>query len=116
MKLSAVRIPCDDLKASLTFYRDILGLELKFGSPDEGWLGFDGGGCDLLIEPQAAGEFEAGRFLGISFQIDDLRSRCRELSVLGVRFVGAPERQPWGGVLAHFEDNSGNVLTLVQPG
>ncbi len=115
MQLSAIRIPSQDLQASLLFYRDALGLTLKFGSPEEGWLGFDGGSCDLLIEPEAPGEFDAGRFLGISFQIDDLRSRCRELSVMGVRFVGAPERQPWGGVLAHFEDNSGNVLTLLQP-
>ena len=30
----------------------------------------------------------------------------------GVGFVGPPEAQPRGGVLAHFRDPDGNVLTL----
>ena len=31
----------------------------------------------------------------------------------GVVFLGPPERQAWGGVLGHFKDTSGNVLTLL---
>ncbi|MCC6917989.1 MAG: hypothetical protein IT548_02225 [Alphaproteobacteria bacterium] len=28
-------------------------------------------------------------------------------------FLAPPERQPWGGTLAHFRDPSGNGLTLL---
>jgi hypothetical protein len=30
----------------------------------------------------------------------------------GVDFVGPPEKQPWGGVLAHLRDPDGDILTL----
>ena len=43
-----------------------------------------------------------------SFQVfyDALREK-------GVRFTAAPEKQPWGGTLAHFQDPEGNELTLL---
>jgi Glyoxalase/Bleomycin resistance protein/Dioxygenase superfamily len=31
-----------------------------------------------------------------------------------IEWLGSPERQPWGGLLSHFKDPDGNVLTLVQ--
>jgi predicted enzyme related to lactoylglutathione lyase len=44
----------------------------------------------------------------------DAHAECRSLSARGVRIVGWPEQQAWGGVLAHIADPDGNVLTLVQ--
>ena len=38
----------------------------------------------------------------------------RTLEARGVTFDGPPERQAWGGVLAHFQDPDGNILTLVE--
>ncbi|MDZ7685307.1 MAG: hypothetical protein U5O39_10170 [Gammaproteobacteria bacterium] len=32
---------------------------------------------------------------------------------LGGVYLGAPERQPWGGVLAHLKDPDGNIVTLL---
>jgi hypothetical protein len=32
----------------------------------------------------------------------------------GVEFTGRPEKQQWGGTLAHLKDLDGNVLTLMQ--
>jgi hypothetical protein len=31
-------------------------------------------------------------------------------------FVGPPEKEPWGGVLAHLRDPDGNILTLLGNG
>ena len=31
----------------------------------------------------------------------------------GVQFIEPPEKQPWGGVLAHLRDPDGNILTLL---
>jgi lactoylglutathione lyase len=38
---------------------------------------------------------------------------CQELISKGVEFEGLPVKQPWGGVLAHFRDPDGNVITLL---
>ena len=43
----------------------------------------------------------------------DIDAKHAELSAKGVDFLAPPERMPWGGVLAHFRDPEGNVLTLV---
>src|SRR4029450_10331043 len=37
----------------------------------------------------------------------------RTLVARGVVFTAPPERQPWGGVLAHSRDPDGNVLSLL---
>ena len=37
-----------------------------------------------------------------------------DLEQKGVRLTAPPEAQDWGGVLAHFADPDGNILTLVQ--
>ena len=46
-----------------------------------------------------------GRFVGVS--------AYETLAARGVDFVGPPEKQPWGGVLAHLRDPDGNILTLL---
>ena len=55
-----------------------------------------------------------GRFVGASLAVDDIQHVFERLRSNGVRFTGAPERQPWGGLMTHFHDPDGNVLTLVQ--
>lgn len=54
-----------------------------------------------------------GRFTGVSFDTDDIERAYRRLFALGVPFQGPPEKQDWGGSLAHFRDPDGNLLTLV---
>jgi len=48
----------------------------------------------------------------VSLQVDDVPATYAELRARGVDFVGPPEKQSWGGTLAHFRDPDGNVLTL----
>ena len=55
-----------------------------------------------------------GRFTGLSFAVDDVEAKHKELLALGVRFTGAPERQSWGGVLATFQDPEGNEMQIAQ--
>ena len=115
MRLSAIRIPSTDLQAAEIFYAEALGLEKISGAPAMGYVQFRTGGIDLILEPEEAGDFEAGRFLGLSFRVDDIETAIGELQASGVGITGIPEKQSWGGTLAHFLDPSGNVVTLVQP-
>ncbi len=54
-----------------------------------------------------------GRFVGASIEVDDIDKAYLELAGRGVAFEGPPEKQFWGGTLAHFKDRAGNILTLV---
>jgi catechol 2,3-dioxygenase-like lactoylglutathione lyase family enzyme len=116
MHLAAVRVFVDDLAAARRFYGDVLGLQVAWEG--EAAIGFDLDRAGLIIEivgEDADSEALAlvGRFVGCSIAVDDIEETYAELKAKDVKFSGAPERQPWGGVLAHFEDPSGNVLTLL---
>ena len=116
-RLYAQRIFSFNWAESVAFYRDTLGLPLKFESEDIGWAEFDLGGVSLAIERQdpeceEAGEL-VGRFVGISLRVDDIQAVYRELISKGVEFAGQPEKQAWGGTLAHFIDPDQNTLTLL---
>lgn len=117
MKLYAIRIFVDDWDKACDFYQNTLKLPLKFSDASMGWAEFDVGGASLGIE-RVEGNIDAkeklvGRFLGVSLQVDDIQSKYQELKTLGVEFASPPEKQPWGGTLAHFEDPCGNTLTLL---
>lgn len=116
-KLYALRIFSFKWDESLTFYRDKVGLPLKFADPEHGWAEFDLGGVSLAVERQAEGDVEAknlvGRFVGASIQVEDIDETYRTMKGNGVIFMGPPEKQPWGGVLVHFKDPDNNILTLL---
>lgn len=116
-KLYAVRIFSKKWKESLAFYRDKVGFPLYYESEDQGWAQFDLGGTYLGLERCTPDDPEAqelvGRFVGTSIMVDDIDQTYNELSANGVEFVGPPEKQPWGGALAHFRDPDGNVITLL---
>jgi predicted enzyme related to lactoylglutathione lyase len=54
-----------------------------------------------------------GRFSGISFTVRDIEAVYNALELKGVHFLAPPEKQSWGGYLAHFQDPDGNTLTLA---
>ena len=112
--LGAVRIFVDDLDRARRFYKDVLELQEKSASRD--WIVFDIGGKDIIIEAIAADDPEReliGRFLAVSFDVDDIDRIYRDLVAKGVSFDHPPEKQVWGGTLAFPRDPAGNVLTLV---
>jgi lactoylglutathione lyase len=82
-----------------------------------GWAQFKVGDCFLGVERVAEGDVMheplMGRFVGVSLQVENIEDVHRELVERGVAFVSSPEKQPWGGVLAHFKDPEENVLTLL---
>ena len=119
MNLSAVRVFVKDVAAAKAFYSERLGLRVTLGDLDHGVCIYDAGGAQLIVEsvPDEAPADEqilVGRFTGLSFTVDNIAAKHRELVTHGVEFSGAPEQQYWGGWLATFKDPSGNELQLVQ--
>lgn len=115
-RLAAVRIFTRDLARSGAFYSDILGLNACGGGVADGFILFDTGTTVTILEAVDAAEASelVGRFLGVSFFVPDLDAAYRTLCDRGVSFEAGPERQPWGGRLAHLRDPDDNILTLVQ--
>jgi len=113
--LSAARIFVDDLERARGFYGDVL--ELRETAATSEWAVFDiDGKQQLIIEKVPPDDPEhdlVGRFLAVSFEVDDIEATFRNLTAKGVSFPEPPEKQSWGGTLAFPRDPDGNVLTLV---
>ena len=115
--LAFVRIFVTDWDRAVAFYLRTLAIQPAVRIDDAGWMQLDTGTAQLAIEridradPESAGL--VGRFAGVSLQVGDIADAHRRLTERGVAFLGPPEKQPWGGTLAHFRDPDGNVLTLL---
>lgn len=107
-----------DLGEALAFYRDALGLRLRWEVEDQ--LAFQLGDGDLHVfrceAPAGPGRHGQTASSVISFEVSDLAAAMGELRARGVRFLHAsPNRNaPAGLSYAAFEAPGGNVHELVQ--
>ena len=107
-----------DFARALAFYRDVLGLPLRFADETFGFASFATAGAGFTIakvdegDPQQRGL--AGRHTGVAFGVEDLERTYEAWRAKGVAFPLPPTRQPWGGTLAQLADPEGNLLTLDQ--
>lgn len=116
-KLYAIRVFSNDWDKSIAFYRDLVGFPLTFCDENLGWAQFDLGPAYMGLERCNPDDPESkdlvGRFVGVSIEVEDIEATFESLASKGVEFTGPPEKQPWGGTLAHFRDPDGNMLTLL---
>lgn len=111
MRLAYVNVAVSDLDRSVAFFRDRIGLALKFSDAEFGYAEFDtpGAGFALARDPAAA-----GRHTGIGFAVEDLDAAHARLAEAGVEFTRPPTHEPWGGYMAIFADPDGNTFYLDQ--
>ena len=111
-----VNIYVTNLLQSIEFYRDKLGFSLQFSDDEHGYASFDAGPIRVgLAEVGLSQRDLTGRHTGVGFCTADLEQTYAECVRRGVKFSMQPERQPWGGFMAMFEDPDGNVSYLDQP-
>lgn len=107
-----------DLARAVAFFRDTIGLPLRFQDEEHGYASFTPKGVPLgvaRVDPNAAeSESLVGRHTGIGFGVADLAAAHADLVAKGVRFTMPPTKQPWGGFMATFADSDGNVFYLDQ--
>jgi predicted enzyme related to lactoylglutathione lyase len=46
--------------------------------------------------------------------VDDIQALHTRLAASGCTITGPPERRPWGGMLMHVADLSGNIISFVE--
>jgi catechol 2,3-dioxygenase-like lactoylglutathione lyase family enzyme len=119
VNLNTARIFVRDLAQAEAFYARTLSLPLRAGGARQGFCLFAAGNTQLIVEAVAVDapqdeQLLVGRFTGLSFAVPSAEQTYRELLARGVRFIEAPDAQPWGGVLATFADPEGNAFQLAQ--
>lgn len=106
----------DDMDQAVGFYRDILGLPVKYMSAD--WVELEAGNVTVALRrfgsgPEGRPELAVGAGATAVFEVQDVEAAKAELEGRGVRFVSGVFE--YGSVkLAVFEDPSGNVLQIYQ--
>jgi catechol 2,3-dioxygenase-like lactoylglutathione lyase family enzyme len=109
MKLGYVIDVVSDMNRAVKFYRDVLGFQLKFESPD--WSEFVTGETTLALHPtsqkNAAGTVELG------FTVPDVQEFHKEMSAKGVMPL---TKQDYGGLLARFVDSEGGHSSVGTQG
>ncbi|MGH2588778.1 MAG: VOC family protein [Dehalococcoidia bacterium] len=110
-KLQNAYYVTEDMDRAVSFYRDTLGLALKFQDGAR-WAQFDAGGTNFsLSAPEEAAQGAQGAV--VIFEVDDLdtvqgRLAERGASVLDTRDMGAHGRS------LTFRDPDGNLVQLFQ--
>jgi predicted enzyme related to lactoylglutathione lyase len=108
MKLSYVIKYVSDMNHAVAFYRDVLGLPLKFESP--GWSEFATGETVLALHPASARNLPGAVELG--FTVPNVEQSHRQMVANGVGFSMPPTKQDFGGTLAQFVDSEGGFCSL----
>lgn len=109
-----------DFAASADFYERTLSLKRTFRDDANMIATYEFGfGPRLVLEKydpkeEPDDEYLAARFTGLTLTVRDVQKTYEHLKTQGVPFIGPPEKQYWGGVMAHLKDPGGNTLTLIQ--
>jgi predicted enzyme related to lactoylglutathione lyase len=108
MKFSYVIKFVADMNRAVRFYRDVLGLQLKFESP--GWSEFVTGETTLALHP--ASEKNPAGAVELGFRVPDIQKFYLEMKAKGVNFGMPPTKQDFGGLLAQFVDSEGGHCSV----
>lgn len=101
-------LPANDLDAAKEFYKNKLGLSIKFDFADKGMTAFNVGDNEPAIIVSTAQEAKPA----IWFTVDNVRQTYEELKQKGVAFLSEPF-EIRTGLSVEFTDPFGNKLGLT---
>ena len=125
-------LPHDDPDASLAFYRDILGFEVRsdVGGGGMRWITVgpaDQPGTSIVLEPPATDPaltdderraivemMAKGSFARIILATADLDATFEKVQAGGADVVQEPTQQPWGVRDCAIRDPAGNLIRINQ--
>ena len=115
-RIAYVNVYVSDVKRSVEFFRDVIGLSIEHDDGSFGYASFDVSPIRMGVAQVDMGDGEqarlVGRQTGVGFAVADPNTAHAELERKGVSFSMAPSKQPWGGFMAMFRDPDGNVFYL----
>lgn len=109
MKLNYVIAFVGDMDRAVKFWRDVLGLPLKFESP--AWSEFATGETTLALHP--ASQNNPAGTVQLGFTVPDIQEFHEVMFARGVQFSMSPTKQDFGGLLAQFLDSEGGHCSVA---
>jgi catechol 2,3-dioxygenase-like lactoylglutathione lyase family enzyme len=108
--LDHLTISVRNLGESRDWYTSVLGLEVEFEVPQHRACALkDSGGFTLFIQEDPAGLGNPSSVL--TFRVEDVESKCRELNARHIRLQAEPQKLFWG-FGAELRDPSGYLIRL----
>jgi catechol 2,3-dioxygenase-like lactoylglutathione lyase family enzyme len=114
VNLNQVTVPCDDLEASVAFYRRLGLRQIVSNPPDYARFECPDGEATFSLH-RAPGAARSGGVV-VYFEVEDLDATVRRLEADGLRFRVEPRDQPWLWREAFIEDPAGNPICLFHAG
>ena len=108
----------ESLERSVTFYRDVIGLEVR--SEGDGYVEFEMPNTKFSLFERSKLFELIGREGGtapcgeIGFLVDDVDEEATRLRGLGVEILSGPVDRPWRERTLHIADPDGNVIEFAQ--
>lgn len=96
-----------DMDKALAFYRDTMGLTVRFATPE--WSEFDTGDVTLALRP--ASEANPAGGVEIGFSTENLAKIYADRAADGLKFIEAP-RLEHGTLLSRIVDSEGAGVSL----
>ncbi len=111
--INAVTLAVQDMARSVVFYRDQVGLPLRYGGEEEEFTSFrvGEGHLNLVLTP-GGGWSWWGRIIFYVDDVDALYQRLLEAQVPGVE--APPEDASWGERYFHVADPDGHELSFAR--
>ena len=109
-KLGLIMVVVKDMKRSVAFYRDVLGLKLDYESPH--WSQLNAGNIPIGLHPEGK-EVHVNPGTGVSFgfYVPDVLKAAAELKARGARMLMEPRKENFGW-LAIVADPDGYAIQL----
>ena len=129
VSLSQTFIPVHDPDATLAFYRDALGLEVRNDVASDGFrwvtVGAEGQDVDIVLFQPHGGRSQAegdalltlvtqGSLQAAIFRAEDLDATFERVRASGAEILAEPADQPWGVRDCAVRDPSGNMVRIAQ--
>jgi lactoylglutathione lyase len=126
-KLTHIRLLVSDIPACLSFYRDVLRMQVLWADEDGHYVSFKTGDVVLALNRKQAMAEVVGSSnrpacadgqdpITLILAVDDVDVAHQELMAKGIAFVTQPMDRPhWGIRAAHFRDPDGNLIEINEP-
>ena len=112
-KISAITLEVNDMRRSVDFYHQVLGLEMVYGGEDMSFSSFRTGSVDSPILNLQLGSAvrNSGRIIFFVSNVDEMWAY---LTLVGYR-ADRPQDAPWGERYSHLHDPDGHELSFAKP-
>jgi lactoylglutathione lyase len=110
-RIGAVILLVSDIKRSIRFYHDTLGMELKQESKD--WTELSTRGTVLALHPARKKKIKKNNGMLVGFSISDFDDVISSLKKKRIKFYKKPKQEPFGKH-AIIQDPDGHLISIVQ--